>query len=85
MLRHCFHFCIKFKKISQTTQSLFQKLWKLKSSIIFDCDFQISMSVLLTHVKMVLFALMASMDTHVYVHLDSVGSTVKSVSILGVG
>ena len=43
-------------------------------------DLQISMSVLPTHVKMVAFALMESMDTHVTVLLDTLVSTVKQVS-----
>ena len=38
------------------------------------------MSVLLTHVKMVVFALMESMDTHVTVLLDILDLTVNKVS-----
>ena len=43
-------------------------------------NFQILMSVLLTHVKMVVFALMESMDTHVTVLQDILDLTVSKVS-----
>ena len=42
--------------------------------------FQMLMSVLPTHVKMVVFVLMESMDTHVSVQLAGLVSTVISVS-----